>query len=165
MGRRATVSRGFLSAMLVVAITLIAGGVYLITVLGGPSKSSSVGSTSSASSGSTPVILSYNFQVNSTGGTLFVVLKNYASSNMSVSRVSLDDSEFNGTSLKLDSGCQNLILGNECGISLYFGSSHLPPEEGTNHTLTLVTASGVTLTYAVTSGSTYHAACTYTSSC
>jgi predicted secreted protein len=112
-----------------------------------------------------PTMLSYNFPVNSTGGYLFVVLKNYQNQSYTVTDVSLDNVSFTGQSLSLGSGCGNFTLGVECDITLDFGGAHPPPTEGTNHILGATTESGGELTYEVTAGTLYKAQCVYTSSC
>lgn len=111
-------------------------------------------------------MLSYNFQVNGSAGSLFVVIKNYGNSSTRVSSVSFDGAPFNGSGLTLDNGCRNFISGAECGITLAFGPASLSaPAHGSNHSLVVVTTSGDQLGYNVTAGALYHRACTYTSSC
>jgi hypothetical protein len=109
-------------------------------------------------------MLSYNFQVNGTGGSLFVVLKNYAAVNMSVTSVSLDGVSFGGAYVVLGQQCQNFVMNQECSITLNLGGPHPPPADGSAHSLVVGTVSG-TSTYSVVAGETYHAECTYSSSC
>ena len=114
--------------------------------------------------GAGPLLLTYNFQVNGTGGSLFLVLKNYGTEELRVASVSFDQAPVTPPALALDLGCTNFVMGAECGITLAFGPSDVPAN-GTAHTLVVSMVSGVQLTYSVTAGWLYHAACTYTSSC
>jgi hypothetical protein len=153
-----------LAAVVAVVVVLALVGAYFAGGGAGPGPTTSTGVQTTAQSGSIPVMLSYNFQVNGTGGTLFVVLKNYAASNMSVTAVSLDGTNFSGGYLALDHGCQNFVMGQECGITLSFGGQHSPPADGSAHSLVIGTIAGAS-TYSVVAGETYHAECTYSSSC
>jgi hypothetical protein len=109
------------------------------------------------------LLLSYNFQVNGSTGSLFVVIKNYGPSNTSVTSVLFDGTAFNKSALSLDNGCVPFAIGSECGITLLFGPASYPPPAG--GTLTVVIASGEQLAYDVVAGEMYHSGCTYTSSC
>ena len=112
-----------------------------------------------------PTMLSYNFQVNGTGGALFVVLKNYGDSNLSLSGVSVDMIPVAQKSLSIGPGCTDFILGAECSITVTYGPPEGIPASGTAHSMELATYSGLEFTYSVTAGQTYEAECTYSSSC
>lgn len=121
--------------------------------------------TDGASADQQPLMLSYNFQVNATGGYLFLVLKNYGSSNSSISSVYLDGVLYEAPYLQLDPICSNFIAGTQCAVTLLFGQPHPPPALNSVHSLSLVTYEGKRLSYSVTAGYLYHAGCTYTESC
>jgi len=111
-----------------------------------------------------PTLISYDFQSNSTGSSLFVVLKNYQNSSFGVSGAYLDLTRVSGQSLTLGPECGNFTMGLECAMTMTF-SPTLHLENGTNHWLELLSPDVGEYAYAVTVGTLYEAECTYTSSC
>jgi predicted secreted protein len=112
-----------------------------------------------------PTMISYNFQTNSTSGTLFVVWKNYGSVAISIAKVYFDQVLVNNSSMQFGppsgSTCGSL---KECELTIYFGGNTLPlPSQG-DHILRISTSGG-DFQYTVTTGTIYHAGCTYTESC
>jgi archaellum component FlaF (FlaF/FlaG flagellin family) len=111
-------------------------------------------------------MLSYNFQVNKSVSSLFVVVKNYGNRSVSVSEVTFDGVLVDGSRVTLDNGCVDFASGSECGITLLLGPPSQPLSvEGSGHSIVIIMRDGTQLSYQVTAGELYHAACTYTSSC
>jgi hypothetical protein len=160
-----TVPRKAVIAAAAVLIVAIVGLVYLLSSGVGRETGTSAATSITTMVPGQPTMLSYNFQVNSTGGSLYVVLKNYEDNNLSVSNVYLDLIPLATPPLSLGSGCNDFVLGTECSISYTYGASQDRPTNGTTHSLEMVTVSGVEFSYYVTVGVLYHAQCTYTSTC
>lgn len=111
-------------------------------------------------------MLSYNFQLNSTAGTLFIVFKNYSNSTTVFSSFKYDGNRVSNSSLEYDSGCNNFAPGSECGVSLVFEAGALqPPLENSSHSLQISIAPGYQFSFTVTAGMLEEAGCTFNSSC
>jgi predicted secreted protein len=112
-----------------------------------------------------PLLVSYNFQVGSSGGSLFVVLKDNQLLNFTFNQVYLDNTVFSAKSLSLGPACGNFTSGVECGFTLTFGASQNNPVNGTSHWLELVSPFSGEYAYLVTDGVQYEASCVQTASC
>jgi predicted secreted protein len=112
-----------------------------------------------------PLLVSYNFKVDSSGGSLFVVLKDDQPLNFTFTQVYLDKTLFAGNELSLGPTCGNFTAGVECGLTLTFGASQNNPFNGTSHWLELVSPISGEYAYKVTDGVQYVATCVQTSSC
>ena len=113
----------------------------------------------------TPLLLSYSFDVGSSGGSLAVVLKNDQSSNFTFNQVYLDETQFTGQALNLGAGCGDFVPGAQCSFTLTFGASQSNLVNGTSHWLELVSPIADEFAYQVTVGAQYEAPCAVTSSC
>jgi len=111
-----------------------------------------------------PTLLSYDFQSNSTGSSLFVVLKNYQNSSFSVNGAFLDLTKVSGQSLTLGPDCGNFTIGLECAMTLTFSPSQ-SFTNGTGHWLELLSPDVGEYAYFVTVGTLYKAECIATASC
>ncbi|MDG6904606.1 MAG: protease inhibitor I42 family protein [Nitrososphaerota archaeon] len=119
-----------------------------------------------AGGGAQLAMLSYNFQVNSTGGTLFVVFKDYSNSSTVMSSIRFDNGMVSNSSIEYSGDCGNFQPESECGVTLIFGVGALPmPAENSNHSLEVLIGSGESFDFTVVAGLFEHADCTYSSSC
>lgn len=98
-------------------------------------------------------IASSNFQLNSTGGTLFATFVNIGNSTISVSQFAYDNQTVNSSNSDLESSCTNVPSEQSCTVTLYFGDGLLPlPAQDSDHQLNLVADSGASMSYTVTAG-------------
>lgn len=110
-------------------------------------------------------MLSYNFQLNGSFGTLFMVFKNYSNSSIAFSSILFDQSTVANSSMSVRN-CYDLQPSAECDVTLNFGTASLKtPSANSNHTVVVLLGSGSQFDFPVTVGQMEEAGCTFTSTC